>query len=450
MHLIANKPEKYASRHALRVRRLLNMVSTMMVLAGIGWGAYFGSRGQFGLMVADAGLVLIGITMAWLTRQEKTRAASTLLIVSLWFILGVMALVQDIPTAAAPRSIHHFFLALGIGAYMLFRDESAWIRHGAAMISMALFFALGSSNWGIHTDMALPDEVRVAGTWINNALALILLYGSLHLMQTDLTEHGAISAAIRKGLQHKQFVLHFQPQVGKDGRITGAEALVRWNHPTMGLTPPNEFIPEAEESGLIVPLGYWILEEACQQMVNWSSSPALRGLSLSVNVSSQQFRQTDFVPRVLAALDRSGAQPQLLKLELTESMLVKDIDDVIDKMAALRERGVRLSLDDFGTGFSSLNYLKRLPLDQLKIDQSFVRDVMTNVHDAAIARTVVTLGHSLGLDVIAEGVETQAQRDFLADMGCKAYQGFLFSKPLPVDDFVRFVSEHLDSYKPVS
>lgn len=419
-----------------------------MVAGGLGWGIYFGIRGDLWLVTLDALMALVGITLGVLSRRGNTRAASILLIVGLGSILSYMAIFQDIPTLAAPRSVHHYFLALGVGAYLLFRDDPAWLRHGAALTCMALFYVFAGSHWGIHTPLALPDDVRITGTWVNNAMAIILLYACLHLMQADLAENGAISAAIRKGLQLHQFVLHYQPQMGQHGSITGAEALVRWNQPALGLTLPEDFIPDAEESGLIVPLGYWILDEACLQLVNWSHNPLLKGLSLSVNVSAQQFHQADFVPRVFQALNKSGAKADLLKLELTESMLVNDMEDVIKKMAQLRERGVRLSLDDFGTGFSSLNYLKRLPLDQLKIDQSFVRDLLVDAHDAAIARTVVTLGQSLGLDVIAEGVETQSQCDFLAEMGCNAYQGFLLSKPLPAGDFNAFVQSHINHVAP--
>ena len=427
-----------ASQHARRVRNVLTLCSVIMVGAGLGWGGHFALTGHHELVLLDIAIVLIGLTIGFLAKGGQNRAASAILIATMWFVLGLLSVFQDIPSAAAPRSVHQYFLPLGVAGYMLFRDEPGWVKHGVAGISLTLFYVLASSNWGLQTDLALPDDIRIPGTWINNLLALGLLYAAMHLMQTDLVAQGSSIAAIRKGLAYQQFVLHFQPQMSANGALNGAEALVRWNHPALGLTPPSEFIPEAEESGLIIPLGYWILEEACAQLVSWSMDEIFENLSLSVNVSAQQFRQADFVSRVIQALDQSGAKPQRLKLELTESMLVNDMDDVILKMTALRERGVRLSLDDFGTGFSSLNYLKRLPLDQLKIDKSFVDELLTDTHDAAIVRTVVTLGHSLGLEVIAEGVETQSQFDFLLELGCRAYQGFLLSKPLPIKEFNAF------------
>jgi EAL domain-containing protein (putative c-di-GMP-specific phosphodiesterase class I) len=201
------------------------------------------------------------------------------------------------------------------------------------------------------------------------------------------------------------------------------------------MVSPAEFIPLAEETGLILPLGRWVLETACEQLARWVHIPSLEHMTIAVNVSAQQFRLVDFVDQVLDILQRTGARPQQLKLELTEGLLVHNVEDVIAKMRALKDKGVGFSLDDFGTGYSSLSYLKRLPLDQLKIDQGFVRDILTDPDDAAIASMVISLGKSMGLAVIAEGVETEAQREFLANQGCDAYQGYLFSRPIPLEEF---------------
>jgi len=248
-------------------------------------------------------------------------------------------------------------------------------------------------------------------------------------MQSMATERATLESDLREGLQHCQLVLYYQPQVDGPGGVTGFEALVRWQHPQRGLVQPAEFIPLAEETGLILPLGQWVLRTACTQLVAWNERPETAHFTVAVNVSAHQFRHPDFVMQVLSVLEETGADPRKLKLELTESLLVDNLDDVIAKMSALKTPGVRFSLDDFGTGYSSLAYLKRLPLDQLKIDQSFIRDVLTDPNDAAIARTIVALARSLGLAVIAEGVETEAQRAFLAANGCHASQGYLFGRP---------------------
>ena len=256
------------------------------------------------------------------------------------------------------------------------------------------------------------------------------------VMQAAAATRNALEAALRRGLEKEEFLLYFQIQIGSDGQPTGAEALVRWNRDSGGMVSPAQFIPLAEESGLILPLGQWVLETACTQLLAWGNDPQTAHWSMAVNVSALQFLQADFVACVEHALQKTGANPRLLKLELTESMLVGDIEAIISKMTALMVRGVRFSLDDFGTGYSSLTYLKRLPLAQLKIDQSFVRDLLTDPNDAVIASTIVSLGHSLGLKVIAEGVETQGQRDFLAQMGCDAFQGYYFGHPVPASELI--------------
>ncbi|GAB4399840.1 MAG: hypothetical protein OHK0048_14140 [Rhodoferax sp.] len=250
-------------------------------------------------------------------------------------------------------------------------------------------------------------------------------------MQARMQARVALERDMREGLAQQQFALHYQLQVDREGLATGAEALLRWKHPKRGWVPPGEFIPLAEENGFILALGQWILETACAQLVAWARAPTTEGWVLAVNVSARQFAQLDFVDHVRQALERTGANPQRLKLELTESMLVHDVQDVIAKMNQVKALGVGFSLDDFGTGYSSLSYLKTLPLGQLKIDKSFVRDLLTDPNDAVICRTVVALGHSLGMRVIAEGVETQAQRDALVDMDCDAFQGYFFSRPVP-------------------
>jgi len=254
-------------------------------------------------------------------------------------------------------------------------------------------------------------------------------------MEVAMQERAAMERDLQRALAEQQFELHYQVQVGADGRAQGAEVLLRWHHPELGMVPPGAFIPLAEETGLILPIGQWVLETACRQMAQWAAHPMAAGLKLAVNVSARQFNQPHFVEQVGATLARTGADPNRLELELTESMLVENVPELIDKMFALKMKGVGFSLDDFGTGYSSLSYLKRLPLDQLKIDQSFVRDVLTDPNGAAIVRTIVALANALGLGVIAEGVETQAQRTFLAEAGCNAYQGYFFSRPLPVADF---------------
>ena len=301
-------------------------------------------------------------------------------------------------------------------------------HHHSASIGIALFGGNATTVTALlkQADMAMY-RAKDAG---RNALCFFDPQ-----MQAAVDARTALEHAMREGLQRGEFVPFYQPQVNERGQVLGAEALARWQKGDGTLVPPADFIALAEETGLILPLGRQILEAACRQLVAWAGDPRTAELGVSVNVSARQFHQPGFADEVLAVLQASGADARRLKLELTESLPIETLESVIPKMQALKRHGIGFSLDDFGTGYSSLAYLKRLPLAQLKIDQGFVRGVLVDANDAAIARTVVALADSLGLQVIAEGVETRAQQDFLREHGCTTYQGYLFSRPLPAEAF---------------
>ncbi len=251
-------------------------------------------------------------------------------------------------------------------------------------------------------------------------------------MQAALEQRISLEAELRLAIPRGQLELFYQVQVNTQRQPVGVEVLLRWHHHSRGLVSPVEFVPLAEETGLIVPIGLWALQTACQQLTQWQDEPSLRHLSIAVNVSAKQFRQADFVSQVSNLIQETGVNPALLKLELTESTVLADVEEAIGKMHALKREGVTFSMDDFGTGYSSLSYLKRLPLDQIKIDQSFVRDIASDPNDAAIVQTIIAMSAALGLNVIAEGVETEEQREFLESRGCAYFQGYLFGRPLPI------------------
>src|SRR3954470_2628758 len=258
-------------------------------------------------------------------------------------------------------------------------------------------------------------------------------------MQAVATANASLASDLRQSWRDNHLKIEYQPQVGMDGRMTGVEALLRWKHPTRGIVAPDEFIPTAEETSLIIPIGHWVLEAACAQLALWAERPDRSHLSMAVNVSVRQFRHPEFIDEVVSCVKRSGIRPERLKLELTESLLADNLDATIARMRNLKDMGVRLSVDDFGIGYSSLSYLKRLPIDELKIDRGFVKDILTDGNDAAIAGTIIGLCRNLGLEVIAEGVETEEQRAFLARQGCHRYQGFLFCRPLPIEELEGFM-----------
>ena len=331
------------------------------------------------------------------------------------------------PTAGA-RAVSERILAKLGEPYQL----SGYLHHSTCSIGVTLF---GRAPWTVSELLKQADlamyQAKASG---RNAVRFFDPE-----MQAVATANAALATDLRQAWREGQFLIDYQPQVGADGRMTGVEALLRWKHPHRDMVPPSHFISTAEETSLIVPIGRWVLEQACAQIAKWAQNPERTHLSISVNVSVRQFRDPDFVDQVLQAIRASGIEPHKLKLELTESLLAEGIEVTIAKMASLKDMGVTLSIDDFGMGYSSLSYLKLLPIDQLKIDREFVKDILTDANDAAIARTIIHLARSLGLDVIAEGVETQEQRAFLAKEGCYQYQGFLFCKPLPIDELEAFM-----------
>ena len=340
-----------------------------------------------------------------------------------------VALVEDLSenrheAAALAKNAGETILAALNAPYTL----PGGVRHSSPSIGVAMFSSGGDTCEELlkQADIAMY-EAKAAG---RNTLRFFDPD-----MQATLAVRAEAEAALRIAIRERHFVLHYQPQVDCDGEWVGAEALLRWAHPKRGLVAPDEFIPLAEETGLILPIGRWVLETACAQLNAWSDDRRSRGLRLSVNVSARQFGQPDFVEQVIETLRATGAPAERLVLELTETVVLEDVAGAASKMNALKDLGVGFAVDDFGTGYSSLAYLTRLPLDQMKIDRSFVCNLPGNANDAAVAHTIITLAESLGLAVIAEGVETEAQRRFLERHGCPTFQGFLFGKPMPIDAF---------------
>ena len=311
---------------------------------------------------------------------------------------------------------------------------SGHLHHSTCSIGVTLF---GRAPW---TVSELLKQADLAMYQAKNAGRNTVCFFDPE-MQAVVTANAALATDLRQAWRESQFLIDYQPQVGADGRMTGVEALLRWRHPDRELVAPAQFIPTAEETSLIIPIGRWVLEQACAQLAAWAKRADRRHLSIAVNVSVRQFRDPDFVDEVMTAIANAGIAPHKLKLELTESLLADGIEVTVAKMGSLKDMGVSLSLDDFGMGYSSLSYLKRLPLDELKIDREFVKDILTDANDAAIARTIIGLAQSLGLGVIAEGIETQAQRAFLARQGCHEYQGYLFCRPLPIAQLEAFMDE---------
>lgn len=425
--------------HHHRVHRMLVVGHSVLVLASLFWGIHFAYMGWWHIAVSDVVMVLIGLLgLRWLQQGGLLRSAVLLLAASV-LILSLQSLYLDVPSAAAPRSVHLYLLPLMAFSLVVFRDEKPSLRYGTAALCLILFVVFASWPHGLSDQFVLPDHVRVYGTWITATIATATLAVLLHILQSDTLPMSVLEQELRRAVAERQMVLHFQPQVDASGQVLGAEALVRWQHPVAGIIAPGDFIPLAERTGLIVPIGEQVLEKAGQQLALWALQPSFADLTLSVNVSAAQVNQEHFVQQVLAMVQSNAISPGRLRLELTESMLVNDMDMVIQKMTALKAHGIGFSIDDFGTGFSSLNYLKHLPLDEIKIDKSFVDDVVVDESDRAIVKSLLALGNQLGLEVIAEGVETQVQWQTLLDCGCRVFQGHWFARPEPLERFEAYV-----------
>lgn len=421
-------------RYNRRVKSLVLFGGYATFFCSAMWALYYLNRGDWPHLAINLLSALIGITILVLAYGNHLRSAAIIMCHALFFVV-VLASLSDIPVGSVPRSVHLNLLPVIAATFLIFHREGTYLRIVLPVVGVLLFLSLALNIMPLlSSDLAAPIEGRFVGVWINHITGVVGASVVIAMMQANMNARSALESDMRFGIARGEYYFHYQPQVDINGRIFGVEALIRWQHPTKGRVSPLEFIPLAEETGLIIPIGEWGLRTACAQLAEWERSERMNHLTISVNVSATQFRQPDFAQEVKNIISLSGATPSKLKLELTETTLADDIDVVIKKMNALREIGVTWSLDDFGTGFSSLNLLKRLPLDQLKIDKSFIGDLLTDKRSLSIVNTILNLSQNLNLAVIAEGVENEKQLMALNSIGCSQYQGYLFSHPLPISE----------------
>ena len=428
----AHRKSSLGAKHLRRVALLLTVCGWLTAAMTLGWTlGLLHLIGWQAAMIPAPG-VLAGLLAVWFAGRGRPYLGGAIQCGALYVVVCLTCAFLDQTTDQMPRTTHLFLVPLATGMYMGLRGSPKLWRHGIVAFIFLTFVVLACTALVGEPAHNLPDELRVIGGKANTVAAAVAMYLAMHIMQADVEARNAYEADLREAIRTGQLALHYQPQVDQDGQVLGAEALLRWPHPRRGMISPAEFIPLAEKTGLILPMGDWVLDTACGHLAELSSHPDTAHLTISVNISVHQVREPDFVVKAMAAIERHKVDPQRLKMELTESVFARDMDDLISKMKALKQYGVCFSLDDFGTGYSSLSYLKRLPLDQLKIDQAFVRDLLTQPRDLAIAKTIVDLGTSLSMAVMAEGVETREQLQILENMGCKQFQGYLFGKPMPL------------------
>ena len=444
MHQTTPTPSSRANRlgakHLRRVALLLTVCGWLTAIMTLGWTLGLLKMVSWQAALIPAPGVLAGLLAVWFAGRGRPYLGGAIQCGALYVVVCLTSLFLDQTTDQMPRTTHLFLVPLATGMYMGLRGSPTVWRHSVVAFIFLTFAVLACTSLGSQPGHNLPDELRIVGGKINTAAAVVAMYLAMYIMQADVEARNAYEADLREAVRTGQLALHYQPQVDQDGKVLGAEALLRWPHPRRGMISPGEFIPLAEKTGLILPMGEWVIDTACAHLAELANHPNTAHLTLSVNVSVQQIRQPDFVVQAMAAIERHGVDPRRLKMELTESVFAHDMDDLINKMKVLKQYGVSFSLDDFGTGYSSLSYLKRLPLDQLKIDQAFVRDLLTQPRDLAIAKTIVDLGTTLNMAVIAEGVETREQRQILESMGCRQFQGYLFGKPMPMAALLELIN----------
>ncbi|MEM5493939.1 EAL domain-containing protein [Hoeflea sp. AS16] len=427
--------EAEADKQSRQLIFIYQIACVMVIGIGLLWAVFFSWKQQWPFVMAD--LILVGVAAGgWLLLETgRLNAATIATQLALMVFVTCFALTFDQPTAAFPRNTHLYLLDIAFLGFINHVRHPSKIHLVIAAACLCLFVVLASTSYMFPFAQPISDEIRTNGVWVNSILATALLYGGIYALQREFTRPKGLALQLRNAVRNSEMQLYFQPQIDDAGTIRGTEALLRWQHPERGQIPPGDFIPVAEEAGLMPLLGGWVLKEACRTLAAWSDDPVLGKLTLAVNVSASQFQVEDFESSVLEAVRFHGIDPSRLKLELTESVLVYDLASTVTRMENLRAQGIRFALDDFGTGYSSLSYLRRLPLDELKIDRSFVQESQESERGAALVRSIVQLGLDLGFVVLAEGIETPDQHAFLLDCGCHEFQGYHFGRPMPEADF---------------
>ncbi|MGR6431817.1 putative bifunctional diguanylate cyclase/phosphodiesterase [Rhizobium sp. PAMB 3182] len=427
-----------AQTTSLSSPRILQICEALMWISAALCAAWFVLYMTLGYRVAAVSVGVLGLAMVTSLLMLKAGMVQAGLLfsqITSYIFVCHFALCFDIPDADTPRILHIYLLVIALVGYVNYQRQRSWLQIGIIAACLAGFVFFASSNFSIPAATPISGTVRGPLAIINAGILTTLFSGIVVVLQTNAAEQGGLVRELLLGVSRGEFELFYQPQVDRGGRTIGAEALLRWQHPKRGYISPAEFIPLAERSGIMPKIGSWVLKEACQTLSAWNANASTRHLTLAINITADQFLLTDFVQLVEGTVRTYGVDPKRLKLELTESVFVADVEGLAAKMTALQDIGIGISLDDFGTGYSSLSYLRRLPLTQLKIDRSFVRGVSENELDASLAKTIVQMGHDLSLDVLAEGVETEAQYRFMLDCGCSALQGYYFGRPMTLADF---------------
>ncbi|WIE34008.1 putative bifunctional diguanylate cyclase/phosphodiesterase [Agrobacterium tumefaciens] len=428
--------EEY-SQHLLLLCRV---AAWMGVALATGWFVFFILTERWGIALS---LLILGVAIVpcWLTclmghfSLGLILAQSACILFVCWYSVAI-----DVSDDTVPRTTHLYLLVIIFVGYMNFQRQRSAAQFLVIAASLAAFVYFCASAARFSFSSPMPQDVRSISAWFNSVFAALMLCGGVAAMQAQFRSHTKKALELRSALSNGQFELFYQAQVRADGTLLGAEALLRWNHPKRGYIPPADFIALAQQTGFMPTIGAWVIAEACKTLARWQENPATQNLTLSINITADHFVDAGFSGQLLDAASSQGIKPQLLKLELTESVFLFDIEAAIAKMKLLDRSGFTISLDDFGTGYSSLSYLRQLPLKQIKIDRSFVTGVTESGRMATITRNIVQMGHDLSLEVLAEGVETEAELRMMLSYGCRLFQGYLFARPTSLVEFEQYAA----------
>lgn len=412
------------------------------VVIGLGWLGYFTWLKQWESAVSLIVLAIITLP-CWILAMRGLFFRSLMIAQIACLIYVVFFCYRyDVSNHLFPRTTHLYIPVIALVGYITYQQTKSKFQIAIILISLLLFILFSSNVHFLSINNTNVQYFQAMGSKINPLLATALFVGVIVAMHTDFSKRKKSVKEIQNALYNDQFILLYQPVVNLKGRVTGAEALIRWNHPSSGLITPAVFIPDAQDAGMMPMIGEWVIAQAFKDLLRWQESADTRHLTVSINITADHFMQPDFVRKLLHQVLIKNIPCQQVRLELTESVFVSEPQIVAAKMDELSAAGFRFSLDDFGTGFSSLSTLRRLPLNQIKIDRSFVTGASINIKGAVIAKNIARMGTELGLEVVAEGIETPYQWAMMKEYGCTVFQGFLFSRPISVVDFIHFVASH--------
>lgn len=426
----------------------LDYICRMAFLTGlvvtVGWLTVFIVLEEWGVVIS---LLALGIAAfcSWRIAMRGNFSTGLMLaqLVHGAYVV-IYCLLCDVPEPGIPRTTHLYLLTIALVGYINYQRRHTRVQMALIVASLLAFMVFSSADLVFPFANPLPHPWRFTISMINAILATVILCGGILAMHADFSRRSEKIRAIQHALYNNEFVLFYQPLLNSSGQISGAEALLRWQIPGKGMVPPSEFIPDAQMGGLMPAVGDWVIVSALRELAQWQNNPATAHLTLSINITVDHLMKPDFVANLIHQTEATQVSPSRVKLELTESVFATDIETVVAKMHVLAAAGFRFSLDDFGTGFSSLSYLRRLPLEQIKIDRSFISGATEGPKGAVIAMNIARMGLELKLEVLAEGIETAEQWSVMQGFGCTAFQGFYFSRPLSMEDFRAFTAKHVN------